>query len=215
MGIDLAICIVVFISAVCYAHIGFIRSVVSVVSWVAGLACGLFFYDEIRSFIYDSGVGRKIEASIAASLSDSIMDSSAVSSAPSMIRDWLGIAADAASTQVSEGVTSLIITLFSFLILLLAVKIVLFVIVHLLSKEYHEGPIAFVDSTGGLILGVALGVFYVLLALAALVLVMEFLPDGTADTIRSYLDESYFSGIIYDNNPLFLLFRYAKEAILK
>lgn len=215
MGIDLAICIIVFISAVCYAHIGFVRSVVSVISWVACLACGLFFYDEIRSFIYGSGVGRKIEASIAEKLSDSIMDSSAVTSAPSIVREWIGIAADAASSQVSQGVASLIITLFSFLLLVLAVKIVLFVIVHLLSKEYHDGPLAFIDSTGGLVLGIALGVFYVLLLLAGLVLVMEFLPDSTAETIRNYLDESYFSGVIYDNNPLFMLFRYAKEAILK
>lgn len=215
MGLDIAICVVVFICAVCYAHIGFVRSVVSVLSWIVCVVCGLFFYDEIRSFIYDAGVGRKIESSIAERLSDSIMESAAVSSAPSMIRNWLGIAADAASTQVSEGVASLIITIFSILILMLAIRIVLFVVVHLLSKEYNDGPLAFIDSTGGLILGVALGVFYVLLALAALVLVMEFLPDHTAAAIRSYLDESYFSGIIYDNNPLFLLFRYAKAALFK
>ena len=61
----------------------------------------------------------------------------------------------------------------------------------------------------------AIGVFYVLLLLAGLVLVLEFLPDATAETVREYLDDSYFSGVIYDNNPLFLLFRYAKEAILK
>ena len=215
MAIDLAICIIVFVSAVCYAHIGFVRSVVSVISWIACLARGLFFYDEVRSFIYNSGVGKKLETSIASNLSDSIMDSSAVSSAPAIVREWLGIVADAASTQVSQGVASLIVTLFSFFILVLAVKIVLFVIVHLLSKEYHDGPLAFIDSTGGLILGVALGVFYVLLLLAGLVLVMEFLPDSTAAAIRSYLDESYFSGIIYDNNPLFLLFRYAKEVLFK
>ncbi len=215
MGIDIAICVTVFICAVCYAHIGFVRSVVSVLSWVVCIACAMLFHDEIRSFIYDSGVGRKIESSIAERLSDSIMDSPAVSSAPSMIRNWLGIAADAASTQVSEGVASLIVTIFSILVLMLAVRIVLFVVVHLLSKEYNDGPLAFIDSTGGLILGVVLGVFYVLLALAALVLIMQFLPDSTAAAIRSYLDESYFSGIIYDNNPLFLLFRYAKEAIFK
>ena len=215
MGIDLAICVIVFISAVCYAHIGFVRSVVSALSWVAGLACGLFFYDEIRGFIYDSGVGRKIESSIAGSLSDSILESSAVQSAPSMIRKWVGIAADAATSEVAEGVASLIITLLSFFILMLAVKIVLFVIVHLLSKEYHDGPLAFIDSAGGLVLGIVLGVFYVLLILAGLVLIMEFLPDDTAVAIRTYLNESYFSGVIYDNNPLFLLFRYAKEVILK
>lgn len=215
MGIDIAICIIVFVSAVCYAHIGFVRSVVSVLSWVACLACGLFFYDEIRSFIYGAGVGRKIEASIAGNLSDSIMESSAVASSPSIVRDWIGVVTGAASSEVSEGVTSLIITIFSFLLLMLAVKIVLFVIVHLFSKQYNDGPLAFIDSTGGMVLGVVLGVFYVLLLLAGLVLVLEFLPDATAETVREYLDDSYFSGVIYDNNPLFILFRYAKETFIK
>lgn len=215
MGIDIAICVIVFVSAVCYAHIGFVRSAISVVSWVACLACGLFFCDEVRSFIYDSGVGRKLETSIAGKLTDSIMDSSAVSSAPSIIRNWVGIAADSASGEVAQSVTNIILTIFSFLLLMLAVKIVLFVIVHLLSKQYNDGPLAFIDSTAGLVLGIGLGVFYVLLLLAALVLVLEFLPDSTAAAIRNYLDHSYFSGIMYDNNPLFILFRYAKDALIK
>ncbi len=213
MGVDLAICMIVFISAVCYAHIGFVRTVVSVLSWLVCIVCGLFFYDEIRSFIYGSGVGRKIESHIAESLSESIMDSQAVSSAPSLLQKWIGAAADAATSQVAEGVASFIITILSFFILMFAVKIALFILVHLLSKEYRGGPIAFIDSTGGLLLGVVLGVFYVLLLLAALVPVMEFLPDQTAMTVRSYLDGSYFSGVIYDNNPLFLLFSMAKEAL--
>lgn len=214
MGIDIAICVIVFLSAVCYAHIGFVRSVISVVSWIACLACGLFFYDEIRSFIYGSGAGRILENSIAGNLADIIMDSPQVQAAPSMIRDWLGIVAGTASSEVSESLTSLILTIFSFLILIFTVKIILFVIVHLFSKQYTDGPLAFIDSTGGLILGVVLGVFYVMLLLAALVLVLEFLPQSTGAAIRAYLDDSYFSGVLYDNNPLFLLFRYAKETIL-
>ena len=138
-----------------------------------------------------------------------------MASSPSIVRDWIGVVTGAASSEVSEGVTSLIITIFSFLLLMLAVKIVLFVIVHLFSKQYNDGPLAFIDSTGGMVLGVVLGVFYVLLLLAGLVLVLEFLPDATAETVREYLDDSYFSGVIYDNNPLFILFRYAKETFVK
>ena len=41
--------------------------------------------------------------------------------------------------------------------------------------------------------------------MALLVLVMNWLPEDMADTVRDYLDSSYFSGILYDNNPLLML----------
>ena len=60
MGVDIAVCVVVFISAVCYAHIGFVRTVISLIQWVACLACGLFFADDIKDFIYKIGIGKNI-----------------------------------------------------------------------------------------------------------------------------------------------------------
>ena len=205
MAIDIAICVIVFISAVCYAHIGFIRTVISLLQWVACLACGLFFSDDIREFLYDVGIGPGIEHSIAESLSETAEDSGIMKTIPGLFREWAGSAADYAAKETSANITSLLLTVAAFLLIVLAIKIVLFVITHLLSKKYHDGAVAFLDSAGGLIIGVVLGVFYVFIAMAVLLFVMQWLPDSTAETIHTYLDESYFSGIIYDNNPLLTL----------
>ena len=205
MGVDIAICIIVFISAVCYAHIGFVRTVISLIQWVACLACGLFFADDIRDFIYKVGIGKNIERSIAAGLAEKAEDSGILKTIPTMFRDWAGNAADYAANETAANITGLIITVFAFLMLILAVKIVLFAVTHLLSKKYNDGPLAFIDSTGGMIIGVVLGVFYVFVAMALLVLIMHWLPDETSDIVRDYLDSSYFSGILYDNNPLLML----------
>ena len=202
MGVDIAVCVVVFISAVCYAHIGFVRTVISLIQWVACLACGLFFADDIKNFIYEIGIGKNIEKSIAAGLAEKAEESQILKTVPSLFKDWAGSAADYAANETAASITGIIITVFAFLMLILAVKLVLFAITHLLSKKYHDGPLAFIDSTGGMIIGVVLGVFYVFVAMALLVLIMNWLPEGAADTVRSYLDSSYFSGILYDNNPL-------------
>ena len=207
MGIDIAICVIVFISAVCYAHIGFARTVISMLQWVACIALGIFFTDDVKNFIYDSGIGPGLEKVIASGLADKAADSKAVSSAPSLFQGWIGSAADYAAAEAAEGITSVILTVTAFLLIILAVKIVLFMIVHLISKEYHDGPIAFIDSFGGLIIGIVLGVLYVFIALTILVLILQILPDGTADAIRGYLDGSYFSGLLYDNNPLLYMLR--------
>ena len=205
MGIDIAICVIVFISAVCYAHIGFAKTVISMLQWIACIALGIFFTDDIKKFIYDSGIGEGLEKLIASGLSDKVTDSKAVSAAPSLFRDWIGSAADYAAVEAAEGITSVILTVTAFLLIILAVKIALFAIAHLLSKEYHDGPIAFIDSFGGLIIGIVLGVLYVFIALTILVLVLQILPDSTADAVRGYLNGSYFSGLLYDNNPLLML----------
>ncbi|MBR3147224.1 MAG: CvpA family protein [Eubacterium sp.] len=207
MAIDIGICVIVFVSAVCYAHIGFARTVISILQWAACIVCGIFFTDDVKKFIYDTGIGPGLENAIASGLSKNAADSKAVTSAPSMFRDWAGNAADYAAREAAENITGIVLTVASFLLIILAIKIVLFLIVHLFSKEYHDGPIAFVDSFGGLVLGIILGVLYAFIALAVLVLVLQLLPDKTAETIRSYMDASYFSGIIYDNNPLLMLVR--------
>ena len=207
MGVDIAICVVVFLSAVCYAHIGFVRTVISTLQWVLCIALGLLFTDDIEDFIYNTGIGAHMEKSIAASLAAKAEESEAMSSVPGIFSKWAGSAADYAAKETAENITGLILMVFSFLAIIFAVKIVLFVLTHILSKEYNDGPVAFIDSAGGLILGVVLGVFYVLVALAVLVLVMHWLPDTAADTVREYLDNSYFSGIIYDNNPLLMLIK--------
>ncbi len=205
MIIDIGICVVVFISAVCYAHIGFARTVISVLQWAACIVCGIFFTDDVKNFIYDTGIGPGLENAIAAGLSGNAADSKAVTTAPSMFRNWAGNAADYAAREAAESITGLVLMVASFLLIILAIKIVLFMASHLLSKDYHDGPIAFVDSFGGLLLGIILGVLYAFIALAVLVLILQLLPDKTADSLRAYMDASYFSGVIYDHNPLLML----------
>lgn len=205
MGIDIAICIIVFISAMFYAHIGFARTVISAVQWVLCIACGIFFADDIKKFVYDVGIGKNMEASIANILSDKASESGFMKSLPGLFKGWANSAADSASKEMASTFTGLILTVLAFLVIVLAVKLILFIITRLLSKEYHDGPLAFIDSAAGLVLGAALGVLYVFIALAILVLVMHWLPESSADAVRDYMDSSYFSGILYDNNPLLTL----------
>ena len=126
-------------------------------------------------------------------------------SIPGLFREWAGNTADYAAKETAQNITGFILMVLAFLAIILSIKLVLFLITHLLSKKYNDGPLAFIDSAGGMILGVILGVFYVLVILAVLVLVLHWLPQNTQDVIMDYLNRSYFTGIIYDNNPLLTL----------
>lgn len=203
MGVDIAICIVVFVSAVCYAHIGFARTVLSALQWVLCLVCGFLFSDDIKDLLYKIGIGSGMEKSISAAIADKADES--LVSVPGLFREWAGNTADYAAKETAQNITGFILMVLAFLAIIFAVKIVLFLLTHLLSKKYHDGPLAFIDSAGGMILGVILGVFYVLIAMTVLVLVLHWLPESTQNVVMDYLGSSYFSRIIYDNNPLLTL----------
>lgn len=203
MGVDIAICIIVFVSAVCYAHIGFARTVISALQWVLCLVCGFMFSDDIKELLYKIGIGPGMEKSIAAAISKKADDS--LTSVPGLFREWAGNTADYAAKETAQNITGFILMVLAFLAIILSIKLVLFLITHLLSKKYNDGPLAFFDSAGGMILGVILGVFYVFVLMALLVLILHWLPEGTQDAVMDYLNSSSFSGIIYDNNPLLTL----------
>ncbi len=203
MGADIAVCVIVFVSAVCYAHIGFARTVISALQWVLCLVCGFLFSDDIKDFLYKIGIGTRMEKSIAEAIAKKADES--LVSIPGLFREWAGNTADYAAKETAQNITGFILMVLAFLAIILSIKLVLFLITHLLSKKYNDGPLAFIDSAGGMILGVILGVFYVLVILAVLVLVLHWLPQNTQDVIMDYLNRSYFTGIIYDNNPLLTL----------
>jgi uncharacterized membrane protein required for colicin V production len=203
MGADIAVCVIVFVSAVCYAHIGFARTVISALQWVLCLVCGFLFSDDIKDFLYKIGIGTRMEKSIAEAIAKKADES--LVSLPGLFREWAGNTADYAAKETAQNITGFILMVLAFLAIILSIKLVLFLITHLLSKKYNDGPLAFIDSAGGMILGVILGVFYVLVILAVLVLVLHWLPQNTQDVIMDYLNRSYFTGIIYDNNPLLTL----------
>ena len=203
MGADIAVCVIVFVSAVCYAHIGFARTVISALQWVLCLVCGFLFSDDIKDFLYKIGIGTRMEKSIAEAIAKKADES--LVSIPGLFREWAGNTADYAAKETAQNITGFILMVLAFLAIILSIKLVLFLITHLLSKKYNDGPLAFIDSAGGMILGLILGVFYVLVILAVLVLVLHWLPQNTQDVIMDYLNRSYFTGIIYDNNPLLTL----------
>ena len=203
MGADIAVCVIVFVSAVCYAHIGFARTVISALQWVLCLVCGFLFSDDIKDFLYKIGIGTRMEKSIAEAIAKKADES--LVSIPGLFREWAGNTADYAAKETAQNITGFILMVLAFLAIILSIKLVFFLITHLLSKKYNDGPLAFIDSAGGMILGVILGVFYVLVILAVLVLVLHWLPQNTQDVIMDYLNRSYFTGIIYDNNPLLTL----------
>ena len=203
---DAAICVIIVISAICYARKGFVLSVISALSWLLSLAAGLFFCGPLKELILATPPGTEFEAGMIEKFRDAAVDSPAVSGLPEIARDTAEEAAENAATEAAVQLTGVIISVAAFILILIVIKIVLFLVAHLLSKKYMDGPIAWADGISGLWLGIVLGCIYSILILTALVPLMGALPESWADALRYSFDHSLFSGWLYDNNPLIKVF---------
>ena len=109
----------------------------------------------------------------------------------------------------ADKLTEVAIGIFSFIVIMLAVWLVMFIL-RCIYKHFRKESfvIGFVDRLLGMVLGIIRGLILACIVAAALVPVTTiFAPDKVPEVLEA-MHGTYFAGIIYDINPLLLLVRY-------
>ena len=208
MVMDGITCAIVLITAILYARKGFAMTIISILEWFVCIAAGLIFCGNVKSFIMDNtSIDEGLTNLFANKLTDSISDTAAVKAMPRIFTSWMQDASQYIATTTATGLTSIVLSIASFIIIVLVIKLVCWLIVRLVSRKHNHGVVGFVDGCFGFIAGIGLGVLYVLIAFAILVPIMGLLPDSISGFITSSFDASYFSGKMYDHNPLLELIK--------
>lgn len=115
-----------------------------------------------------------------------------------------------ADELINEGVTKLswlLLTIVSFLVILLLVKAAARLLERSFSHRFRGGFIGFSDRFFGLLLGCVVGAFNVLLALALLLPLAGLLLPSLSSALPGWFEGSFFARDIYDNNLLLILLR--------
>ncbi len=115
-----------------------------------------------------------------------------------------------ADELVNEGVTKLawlLLTIVSFLVILLLVRAAARLLERSFSHRFQGGFIGFSDRFFGLLLGCVVGAFNVLLALALLLPLAGLLFPSLSAALPGWFEGSFFARDIYDNNLLLILLR--------
>ena len=113
-------------------------------------------------------------------------------------------------TIITEGATKLawlFLTIIGFLLIFVGIRFVGYLIQKNFSHKEREGFIGFSDKMLGLVLGIIVGLFNVLLVLALLLPVCGFVAPGLSEQLPTWFEGSYFAKDIYDNNLLLILIR--------
>ncbi len=190
---------------------GFIHTFIHTIGWVLALVMAYIATPFVKRLLmgettlYDS-----MKDDFAQRFSESLpATQSSFDSLPANIGDTIGGTitqlTDNIVQQAATAFAGLAFTVMVFVGLVIVIKIILWLVLRLLSKDYNDGFMNFFDGLFGLVFGLLKGLLMAFIFLAALLPVLNIIsPDYTTFVIGS-LDQSLFAKDLYDNNFIVLL----------
>lgn len=190
---------------------GFIHTFIHTIGWVLALVLAYIATPFVKRLIMgETTLYDTMKADFAQRFSESLPTAqSSFDSLPANIGDAIGNKVtqltESIVQQTASAFAGLALTVLVFVGLVVLIKIILWLVLRLLSKDYNDGFMNFFDGLFGLVFGLLKGFLMAFIFLAALLPVMNIIsPDNTAFVIGS-LENSMFAKDLYDNNFIVLL----------
>ncbi len=209
MFFDIIIGIILIWAIVSGFRKGFVFTFIHTLGWFGSMVIALFAASPVRKLAEQfTDLDDKLYMLFLDKLSlSSDMLKDCVSTLPPAMNAGIDTAAKTAAQTLAQEVTLIAMTIFSFLALLLIIKVIFFFVTIALSKRDHnKGFRNIADGIFGLAAGALRGAVFVFLFLALLIPVVNIVsPTGTQMVLDS-LDASYFAKTLYDNNLIVTAF---------
>ena len=187
---------------------GFVRTFFHTLGWLIAVVLAFLWTPNLRErIVSETGLYDSLNESIAERLDTAAGVNNLSADLPRMLRDAVDNMANQAVSVVSASVSHLLVTIISFLIIIFAAKLVFFLIMLAASKKYVSGVRGFFDGITGLVFGFVKGVLLVFILLVVMIPVLNLFDSGFTENVVTWLDSSYFTGSLYDNNFFALMFR--------
>ena len=188
-----------------------------VAEWLSTTRLSTSLHDHIYGVLSVDGSDEVVKSNMAERGTDAIIsegnDTTLLGSISRSLGDILGNAADRAAEDAAARLTEIALSIFSFVIILLAVAIVVFLI-RLLIRSLRDKSLAlgFADRTLGLVLGAVRGLLLAWVAVALLIPVTTWLSPENVPAMITALQETTAAKVLYDVNPLLMLVKYVFTA---
>ena len=205
---DILAAVILLFSLIQGARMGFAKTLVSFMQWFGCIIAGFFLHASVKDYlIRQTNLDDAINSYILDQIHTTIEESAPYQSMPDLFRQWINTENGGFVYGTSASLTDVILTVLSFVAVILAVKLICKFFELILSKKHHDGIIGFVDGFTGLLFGAVRGVLLVLILFAFLVPVLSLLPGTLSETLKTAMDQSYVASFLYDDNILLILVR--------
>lgn len=184
---------------------GFVRTLFNSFGWILAIVFAIFLNDGFRNLlrnyttIFDKLLLKADD--VIGNLLDKHLDGSDYN-LPSIVTDGIDKVNDAITTELASKFAEAAFIIFAFILLLIILKLVFYIITILLSKRFHRGFVGGIDGIFGSILGIFQGGIAILVVLAIITPATLLINPNWYSWVSTSLDESIFTAIIYENNPL-------------
>lgn len=206
--LDVITVVILILSAVLGAKKGLTITLVSFVSWFCCVILGFFFIGTVRDYLCaNTSLDDNINNAILNSMGDSIADSSAYKAIPDLFSSWIDNSTSDIIYATSASLTNVIMSVISFLTIVIVIKLISFILIHLFSKKDRDGVIGFFDGFMGFLFGVTRAVIIVFIFFALLVPLLGLALPSVSEKIIAAMDTSYIAKYLYNDNALLIILR--------
>ena len=192
---------------------GFVFTFIHTVGWILALVLAYIATPYIKRILmgettlYDS-----LEQDFVQRFGGSVPNTeTAIQSIPGNLPDLVGDKVvnftDSLIRDVAETFAGMVFTILVFVALVILLRIVLWTVLRLFSKDYNDGFMNFFDGLFGLIFGGLKGLLMVFVFLALLLPAINLVAPDTTAMVLDSLDHSLIAKSLYDNNFLVLILK--------
>jgi uncharacterized membrane protein required for colicin V production len=208
MVLDIVVVVIVLGTMVQGYRHGFLQTFIHTVGWFVALVVSYTWSPRVKEVILaKTDFYEFVYNNVFEKVNGTMPQEGIQSTLPTIIQESVSKLTDVFSDSVATGLSDLLFTIISFLIVAIAVQLVLHLIFSLLSKEHNDGLPGFFDGFTGLLFGFIKGILLVFVCLAVMVPIASLADPKVMTFLMDNLENSRIAADLYNNNLILLVVR--------
>jgi uncharacterized membrane protein required for colicin V production len=206
---DVMIGLLIVLSIITGYAKGFVRTFLHAIGWILALVLAFVWSPNVREWLIShTKVYENMQELLTDKFADSVPGTAATfDSLPKALSQGLDTVTGNISSIMITRFTDIVFSVFSFVLVVLAIKLVLYILVGILSKKNRRGFTGMLDGVLGAVAGGVTGIFLVYVLLALLIPLTALVSVELTQTISGAIDKSYIANIMYNNNLVIIVFK--------
>ncbi|MFQ7472907.1 MAG: CvpA family protein [Anaerovoracaceae bacterium] len=185
---------------------GFVYTFIHTLGWIGAMIISFLAAKPLALFLNDGFLGIAIRDGILRKLSGSSNAlEETVSGLPDIISGGISSGIETASEVFANMLSSVVLTMLSFLIIMAASRFLLRIVVKPASRRYGGGILTAADKALGALAGALEGILLVFVFLTVMMVLASISQEGISEIIVQWLNSSMIAKTLYDNNLLMLV----------
>ncbi len=195
------IIIIIMVALFCLLGLkkGFIKSSVGLLSLAASMLLAWILYPVLSDLLKNVGVNEALESFLSGKIGQKTTEAITSLGIPDFLKGFAQSAGDTAATSTAKPIAGIIVSIVSFVGVLILSRIIIFIVSKFLNVVSKLPVVNGFNRFLGLLVGFLKGVLIVYVLLAVMVAFLPSMPQKVSDSV---VKESYIAKNLIVSNPI-------------